>query len=117
MTYQGRQNPGFFRQIKTSDAAVEATSQEPERSVRKCRHRTRQRKAPSSHQGTTASGMACNSADKPGSVEAHRLSGEPGQSCLWDLRCRDPLAAYLGAARATPLLPYLALPRMGFAVP
>jgi YjbE family integral membrane protein len=28
-----------------------------------------------------------------------------------------PLAAYPGATRATPMLPYLALPRMGFAVP
>ena len=56
-------------------------------------------------------------ADKPGSVEAGRRTVLPGQSFLWEPRCRDPLAAYPGAARATPLLPYLALPRMGFAVP
>lgn len=40
-----------------------------------------------------------------------------GQSFLWTPRCRDVLAAYPEAARATPSLPYLALPRMGFAVP
>jgi hypothetical protein len=60
---------------------------------------------------------AWKSAVKPGSVEASHVSGGPGQSFLWEPRCRDPLAAYPGAARATPLLPYLALPRMGFAVP
>jgi len=61
--------------------------------------------------------MVWKFAGKPGSVEARRVSSEPGQSFLWEPRCRDPLAAYPGAARATPLLPYLALPRMGFAVP
>ena len=54
-------------------------------------------------------------ADKPGSV------GQPrtviGQSFLWEPRYHGPLAAYPGAARATPSLPYLALPRMGFTVP
>ena len=40
-----------------------------------------------------------------------------GQPFLWDRRCRRPLAAYPGAARATPTLPYLALPRMRFAMP
>ena len=48
------------------------------------------------------------------------LSSAPrgaGQPFLWATRCRAALAAYPGATRATPVLPYLALPRMGFAVP
>jgi hypothetical protein len=40
-----------------------------------------------------------------------------GQSFLWATRYRDALAAYPGALRATSTPPYLALPRMGFAVP
>jgi len=40
-----------------------------------------------------------------------------GQSFLWSLCCHRALAAYPGATRATPLHPYLALPRMGFTVP
>ncbi|AKU13689.1 hypothetical protein AzCIB_3796 [Azoarcus sp. CIB] len=40
-----------------------------------------------------------------------------GQSFLWGPCYHGALAAYPGAARATPLLPYLALPRMGFTVP
>lgn len=56
-------------------------------------------------------------ADKPGSVEHRRQAGDIGQSFLWAPRYRGALAAYPGATRATPMLPYLALPRMGFAVP
>jgi len=40
-----------------------------------------------------------------------------GQSFLLAPCYHDAPAAYPGAARATPWLPYLALPRMGFAVP
>ncbi len=56
-------------------------------------------------------------ADKPGSVEHRRQAGDIGQSFLWATRYREALAAYPGATRATPMLPYLALPRMGFTVP
>lgn len=56
-------------------------------------------------------------ADKPGSVERPRRTGTIGQSFLWAPRYHGALAAYPGATRATPMLPYLALPRMGFAVP
>ena len=56
-------------------------------------------------------------ADKPGSVERSRQTGSVGQSFLWAPRRRGALAAYPGATRATPMLPYLALLRMGFAVP
>src|SRR5690606_40008942 len=45
---------------------------------------------------------------------SHRAAG---QSFLLAPRRHGAPAAYPGAARATPLLPYLALPRMGFAVP
>lgn len=62
-------------------------------------------------------GRSGKSADKPGSVERHRRTDDVGQSFLWAPRCRGALAAYPGATRATPMLPYLALPRMGFAVP
>ena len=43
--------------------------------------------------------------------------GGTGQSFLLVTCCHATPAAYPGAARATPMLPYLALPRMGFAVP
>ena len=56
-------------------------------------------------------------ADKPGSVERRRQASDIGQSFLWATRYREALAAYPGATRATPMLPYLALPRMGFTVP
>jgi len=56
-------------------------------------------------------------ADKPGSVEQSGTGRIIGQSFLWATRYREALAAYPGATRATPLLPYLALPRMGFTVP
>ena len=54
-------------------------------------------------------------ADKPGSVGRHRDG--TGQSFLLVTCCHATPAAYPGATRATPMLPYLALPRMGFAVP
>ena len=41
----------------------------------------------------------------------------PRQSFLWDRGYPRPLATYPGAARATPLPPYLVLHRMGFADP
>ncbi len=51
---------------------------------------------------------------KPSSVP--RRSG--GGSFLWDRRCRRPLAAYPGFHRGgQPLIPYLALLRVGFTMP
>ena len=51
---------------------------------------------------------------KPSSVP--RRSG--GGSFLWDRRCRRPLAAYPGLHRGgPPLIPYLALLRVGFTLP
>ena len=41
----------------------------------------------------------------------------PRQPFLWDRGYPRPRATYPGAARATPLLPYLVLHRMGFAAP
>ena len=51
---------------------------------------------------------------KPSSVS--RLGGGQG-SFIWDSDCSEPLAAYPGLGRdRRPLVPYLALLRMGFAV-
>jgi len=54
---------------------------------------------------------------KPGSVSRALEEGTGRRPFIWGGRYRPPLAAYPGAARATPSPPYLALLRVGFTVP
>jgi hypothetical protein len=54
-------------------------------------------------------------ADKPGSVRPRNPPAR--QSFIWAARRRTARATYPEAARATPMLPYLVLLPMGFAVP